>query len=643
MSVSVAETHLLPDHYTPVGDLTVIAVCLVMLALIAFSYVRRSASFRVFLFIIPCLILAAALDVAYNRLAVTLGAVPVVYVLRCLFHAALFTVYFLFTLYIIEVTSLDRKRTNITLTAAAVVLFSVIGVDVFTSVRSMAGADSARSLNTGGQLVFLIGYLIFTAANVSLLASVRHRLYRRVMMGFYASMAISFTVLILQRAFGGGSSFTVATFLFPVIAMLYIMHSHPYDAETGTIGWEALADVVRYNYQKKKAFLFLSVFFPEFSGEGSKMPETLRALVRHFPADHFRSALIFQLENGHMLLLFRRDRNPDCEQRIGRFLRSFYDAYRIYQYDYKIVIGESVDQISARNEYASFIRDIHRTMPVNTVRRITPEDIAAFDRSEYILSQLADIHAKHDLDDPRVLVYCQPVFNVVSGRYDTAEALMRLQLEELGLVFPDQFIFLAEEYGYIHTLTEIILHKTCQEIRKLTDDGFRIDRISVNVSILELKGDSFCGDIGRIITGTGVSGEKVAIELTESQNESDFDIMKSKIAELKGKGIKFYLDDFGTGYSNMERIIELPFDIIKFDRSLVVACGTSQRSVKIVHNMASLFSDLNYSVLYEGVENETDEALCRKMSASYLQGYKFSRPIPISELRQFMEKKNKTG
>ena len=326
MSVSVAETHLLPDHYTPVGDLTVVAVCLVMLALIAFSYVRRSASFRVFLFIIPCLILAAVLDVVYNRLAVTLGAVPVVYALRCLFHAALFTVYFLFILYIIEVTSLDRKRTNITLTAAAVVLFSVIGVDVFTSIRSLAGAGASRGLNAGGQIVVLVGYLLFTAANVSLLASVRHRLYRRVMMGFYASMAVSFAVLILQRAFGGGSSFTVASFLFPVIAMLYIMHSHPYDAETGTIGWEALADVVRYNYQKQKPFLFLSAFFPEFSGEGSKMPETLRALVRRFPADHFRGALIFQLDNGHLLLLARRDRNPDYERRIGRFRSGFCGA-----------------------------------------------------------------------------------------------------------------------------------------------------------------------------------------------------------------------------------------------------------------------------------------------------------------------------
>ena len=135
----------------------------------------------------------------------------------------------------------------------------------------------------------------------------------------------------------------------------------------------------------------------------------------------------------------------------------------------------------------------------------------------------------------------------------------------------------------------------------------------------------------------------MSIELTESQNESEFDVMKAKISELKESGIKFYLDDFGTGYSNMERIIELPFDIIKFDRSLVTASSNDERSEKIVHNMANLFNDLHYSVLYEGIETESDEDRCKEMAASYLQGFKFSKPIPIADLRRFVEQKKNAG
>lgn len=638
-----ADTHLIPNNYTPVGDLVVVAVCFVMLSLIYFSYMRKTPAFRVFMAIVVTLILSALLDVTYNKLAWTLGAVPLVYAFRCLFHAALFSVYFLFTLYITEVTRLERPRTIRILWGAFAVLLTIIAVDVVSSVRSLADAGSAGDLSRGERLVFMIGYLAFAATCLILLATVRHRLYKWVMYGFYASVALAFAVLLLQRALGGGSSFTVATFLFPVIAMFYIMHSNPYDAEIGALDSTTLADTVRESYAKKRTFIFMSLFLPELAGEGKQLPDNIRAIVRKFSVEYFRNALLFQVDNGHLLLLFRKDRNPDYEHRIEKILQAFKSAHRIYRYEYKIVIGESIDQISRKNEYASFIRDIHRNMPVNTIHRISPEDIAVFNRSEYILQQLADIHGKHDLNDERVLVYCQPVYNVASGKYDTAEALMRLWLPALGLVFPDQFIFLAEENGYIHTLTEIILHKTCDEIRKLAAEGYEISRISVNVSILELKADSFCDDISRIIAGSGVPGEKVAIELTESQNESEFDTMKAKISELKSKGIKFYLDDFGTGYSNMERIIELPFDIIKFDRSLVVACSNNSRSEKIIHNMANTFRDLNYSVLYEGVENESDETRCREMSASYLQGYKFSHPIPIEELRRFAERKKETG
>ena len=213
---------------------------------------------------------------------------------------------------------------------------------------------------------------------------------------------------------------------------------------------------------------------------------------------------------------------------------------------------------------------------------------------------------------------------------------MRLKLEQTGLVYPDQFIPLAESHGYIHVLTEIILHKTCREIRRMTEEGYRISRVSVNVSVLELKDESFCGDINRIIDDNRISGEKIAIELTESRTESDFMIMKEKIEQLRRQGIQFYLDDFGTGYSNMERIMELPFDIIKFDRSLVIASGTDERSERIVENLAHMFRDMEYSVLYEGVEDDMDEDRCREMSASYLQGYKYSRPVPIERLRDYL-------
>ena len=643
MSVLQTDPHFYANHYTPVGDLVTVAVCVVMISLLVFSYVRRTTAYRVFLFIIPTLIVSALLDVTWNHLAAVLGSQPVVFILRCLFHASLFMVFFLYTLYITVLTRLERRRTIRLLAAAFAAVLAVVAADIVLSVRSLSAGESAVSgAGSSGHLAFMIGYVLFAGADVLLMSKIRRRLYKRVMWGFYASIGLAFVLLIVQRLLGSGSSFTVSTFLFPVLAMFYIIHSNPFDAELGALDGAAFTDVVRRHYEKKQPFLFVSLQLPAFSAEGKQMPDAVRSMVRRFSMDCFRGAMLFQIDNGHLLLLFRKSRNPDYEHRIEQMLKSFRSYHHLYQHSYRIVIGSSIDEISRKDGYISLIRSIHRTMPENTVHRVSPGDISAHDRSEYILRQLEDIHRTHDLNDRRVLVYCQPVYDVSAGRYDTAEALMRLDLKDLGLIFPDEFIYLAEDHGFIHTLTEIILHKTCEEIRRMTLNGYDVRRISVNVSMLELKNDSFCDDISGIISRSGIPGEKIAIELTESQSDSEFDVMKSKVTELKEKGITFYLDDFGTGYSNIERIIELPFDTIKFDRSLVTASGASRRSEKIVHNMASLFSELDYSVLYEGVESEKDETLCRDMDASYLQGFRYSRPIPISDLTKFMQKR-KTG
>ena len=170
----------------------------------------------------------------------------------------------------------------------------------------------------------------------------------------------------------------------------------------------------------------------------------------------------------------------------------------------------------------------------------------------------------------------------------------------------------------------------------MLERGYDIQRISVNFSTLDVRYDSFCSDVQQIISRNQIPFTKVAIEITESRSEADFNIMKSKVLELQKLGIKFYLDDFGTGYSNFERIMEIPFDIIKFDRSMTIECAKNETSFYMVSTFANMFSQLHYAVLFEGIENDMDELNCVRMSAKYLQGYKYSKPIPIEELANFL-------
>ena len=625
--------------YSPVGDLTVVAICAVMIVLLIFSYVRNSRSFQIFLSIVGVLMLAALSNVGSYALA-NIGSpecVAAAYVIRCVFHGLLFSIFILFTAYIAEVARLERQRRIPYLFAAGLIFLTVVAVDAIDTLHLMRESMAEHGLVLRKRNIFLVGYLVFAALMVFMLFKVRKAVYRQVMRGFYGTIAISFGMLLIQ-GLHRQTSFTVVSFLFPVIGMFYTLHSNPYDAQLGTIDSRALVDAVRYNYEKKRDFVYMSLYLRTFDEEGVMMPEEIQALIRKFSIDYFRGAVLFQAGKSHSILMIMKNRNPDYRERIRNILQGFYAEYAKYGYDYKMVIGESTEELSRKNEYVSFIRSIHAQMEENTIHWVEPEDVARFNRTEYILHELEDISRQRNLDDPRVLAYCQPVYNIREQRYDTAEALMRLRLDDLGLVFPDQFIPLAEANNCIHALTEIILHKTCEAVRKLTGEGYQVRRISVNVSAMELQDEHFCDDIIDIIQKSQVPGEKIAIELTESQTDSDFRVMKEKISELRQRGIKFYLDDFGTGYSNMERIMALPFDIIKFDRSMVLASGHSERSRKIVSSLANIFAEMNYSVLYEGVEQQQDEEMCEHMSASYLQGYRYSRPVPIEALKDYFAK-----
>ena len=458
-------------------------------------------------------------------------------------------------------------------------------------------------------------------------------------MGVIATGAISVLILIIQQIFEQ-SSYTASAFLFPLIALIYFNHSNPYDLNMGTVGVGAFEELVAYSHLKKDELYFMSLYMHDFEGKGRKYPKEIQKTVRHFATSFFKHPTLFQISGGHMILVIRKKKDPDYINGGQRMLEEFHKVYPVYNIDYKIVFTDTNSKLSEYNDYIDYIKYLHEKMPENTVLITQNADMDDYGRYKYILSQLKDIDSKKDLDDERVLVYCQPVLNIRTNKYDTAEALMRLSLPDTGMVFPDQFIPVAEKFGYINTLTKIILSKTCKHVKKMVEDGYYVKRVSVNCSVQDLKSDDFCSTVENLIKSCGIPPRQIALEVTESQNEKDFEVVKKKIDELKISGIKFYLDDFGTGYSNFERIMELPFDIVKFDRSLVIASGNDERMKAMVSNLAKMFREVDYAVLYEGIENEYDEERCADMSASYLQGYKYSKPIPIERLCEYFEKES---
>lgn len=627
------------DNYNATGDIVVLAVCFVMVLLVATSYISRNKSNMLFLTIIGYLILSAVTDIIMHDyyVHITDGNYTPVYILRVIYHVLLFSLFLVYIVYFVSELELEIKERIPVMTISSVIYLVVIFADIYTTYKGVGVKLSSSGTAASGINVFPFGYIAFILVIAYLLVFYRTRLFRNTIIGIAGTTIISVLVL-LNQARHGQTSCTVASFLFPAIAVMYLLHSNPYGIKTGTMGLAMFTEAIRSYYSRKKEFYFVSVYMHDFKSEGALLPKELQSEFRQFPTRFFKQSILFKVGNGHLFLIIPASKNPDFEEKIIDAMNAFQDDYEKYHYDYKMIVGQSIDQISMRNEYLTFIKSVHRRMTYNTIYRVSEDDVLEFSRFESLIAAVEDINKKQDLNDERVLVYFQPVLNVKTGKYDTAEALMRLSLPDLGMVFPERFISIAEEYGYIHTLTKIIINKTCIAIKEMLDEGYDVCRISVNVSVPELRESNFTRELESIIGQNKIPKDKIAIEITESQSESDIMVISKLIDQLKKIGVKLYLDDFGTGYSNMERIMKLPFDIIKFDRSLVLASKANHRSEAIVGRLAKAFSDLDYSVLYEGVENDKDENMCINMSASYLQGYKYSRPIPVNILKEFFDK-----
>lgn len=626
---------ILTQNFSPVGNVLVMAISILLFLLISDTFNSRDLSFRLFCLMLGLCLFATMTDQCYVVMKENIDAVPdwAIYITRYLYHAILFINLFVYLYYITRMLLIPQKQRVLVLSLGGIVVVSLLVWEALTT-STYAGFRIENGVIIEGFNVFAIAYSAMTLIILGVIIWHRSRVISQVFKGIIATYIICIVLLGIQGIFGH-SSFTTAVFLLPVITLLYLIHSNPYDLTTGAVNESSFYKVVENASRTKSKFMLLSLQSDELDHTLNISPE-LRFEIFHFFSSVTKRGVLFRLSGNRLILYFPIKYNPNPWDTVEKLEHQFAELYKRFKLNFRVVVMESNPILDQTNEYTSFLSFIERGMPLNTYYHVKKDDITKYTKEQFIIGQLEDIAKRGDLDDERVLTYCQPVYNVNTEKYDTAEALMRLRLPGVDFVYPDVFIPLAEKNGFIHSLSLIILNKTCGIVRKFLDWGLYINRISVNFSITELRSPDFSTDIIKIIEKNSIPYDKIAIEITESKNETDFDIIKERIKELHEYGIKFYLDDFGTGYSNFDRIMELPFDIIKFDRSLVIESGKNQNSEYMVGSFAGIFHKLNYKVLYEGIENKTDEERCIKMQAQYLQGFKYSKPIPIEMLADFL-------
>lgn len=226
-------------------------------------------------------------------------------------------------------------------------------------------------------------------------------------------------------------------------------------------------------------------------------------------------------------------------------------------------------------------------------------------------------------------IHYQPLVSLGSGKIMGVEALVRWQHPKRGLIYPLEFIPLAEETGLITTIGLWVFREACHQLKRWKDvfsDDMTL-MMSINLSSKQFTQPDLVDKISQVIKETGIEASHIKLELTESILMDDTTNAIDMLHQLKSLGLKLCIDDFGTGYSSLSYLHRFPIDTLKIDRSFISGAHEELESPEIISTIVALAHTLNMDVIAEGIETHQQLDALRELECEYGQGYFFSRPV----------------
>lgn len=247
------------------------------------------------------------------------------------------------------------------------------------------------------------------------------------------------------------------------------------------------------------------------------------------------------------------------------------------------------------------------------------------------------VDLKAAIERGELSLYYQPQATI-SGEVIGFEALVRWHHPRRGLISPATFIPLAEESGLIIGIGEWIVREACREAASWP----RPLGVAVNVSPVQFRNEDLVRTIHAALLETGLSANRLELEVTESATITDKSRALSILLRLKSLGVRIAIDDFGTGYSSLSNLHELPFDKVKIDQSFVAKMGQGNHASAIIDGVIAIAHRLNLTTIAEGVESKEQLGLLAKAGCEEVQGYLIGKPHPISNYGELIGRSDLT-
>ena len=258
---------------------------------------------------------------------------------------------------------------------------------------------------------------------------------------------------------------------------------------------------------------------------------------------------------------------------------------------------------------------------------------------EYSIRYLTLSHDLHNaITKNQLVLHYQPKMDARSGVICGAEALVRWEHPEFGLVKPDDFITMAEQTGLIHTITNWILNKAMEECSMWQSAGYN-HGVSINLSAISLHNSQLPDDIASVIARHSLSAESITLEITESAIMSDPEYALKILTRLRSMQLSLSIDDFGTGYSSLAYVKKLPVNEIKIDKSFIKDICSDSNDEAITRSVIVLSNHMQMKVVAEGVEDIESYKKLQALECDIIQGHYFAKPMPFNAFMEWLENK----
>ena len=269
----------------------------------------------------------------------------------------------------------------------------------------------------------------------------------------------------------------------------------------------------------------------------------------------------------------------------------------------------------------------------NTVRMYRPFMQAAYKRRLTVIEGL-----RRALRREEFVLHYQPQIDVLTGRVQGLEALLRWSQPHGVITLPGEFISVAEEAGLITAIGEWVLHQACLQLTRWDALGLAVPHVAVNVSAQQLKTEDLGVVVATALSESGFAGDRLELEITETAMMENIDRNSPLFHDLKAFSVQRTIDDFGTGYSSLSKLKRLPFAQLKIDHSFITDLPQDRDDLAIIQAVVALADNLRLTVIAEGIEHPEQAAMLKMLGVTIHQGYYYAAPMPADSLEAFLRR-----